>query len=387
MGKDTEPGIQLPYGRQWIEEEDVRAVAEILRADWITTGPRVPAFEAAVARFVGAREGVAVSSGTAALHAAIHAAGVGEGDEVVVPAITFASSANVVVFEGGTPVFADVDPDTLLLDPAEVERRLTPRTRAVMAVDFAGQPCDYEVLRQICRSNDLPLIADACHALGATYRGQRVGTLADLTTFSFHPVKHITTGEGGMVMTDSSERATRMRTFRNNGISSEARTREKQAAWHYEMVELGYNYRLTDFQCALGMSQLTRLKDWLARRRALAAHYDQSLADLDGVTPLTVRDDVEHAYHLYVVRVEGGAEGRRDAVFQAMRARGIGVNVHYIPVHLHPFYRERFGTGKRQLPISEQAYEEILTLPLFPRMSEADVDEVVTSLTEALGAL
>jgi perosamine synthetase len=387
LGKDEEPGIQLPYGRQWIEEEDIEAVAQVLRSDWITTGPRVPAFEEAVARFVGAREGVAVSSGTAALHAAIYASGVGDGDEVVVPAMTFASSANAVVFEGGTPIFADVDPDTLLLDPTEVERRLTPRTRAVMAVDYAGQPCDYEVLREICRSHDLTLIADACHALGAAYRGQRVGTLADLTAFSFHPVKHITTGEGGMVMTDSSERATRMRTFRNHGISSEARARERQAAWHYEMVELGYNYRLTDFQCALGMSQLTRLEDWLARRRALAAHYDQSLADLDGVTPLMVREDVEHAYHLYVVRVAGGAEGRRDAAFHAMRARGIGVNVHYIPVHLHPFYREQFGTGEGQLPVSEQAYEEILTLPLFPRMSEADVDEVVTALTEALGAL
>ncbi|MEE9181108.1 MAG: UDP-4-amino-4,6-dideoxy-N-acetyl-beta-L-altrosamine transaminase, partial [candidate division NC10 bacterium] len=371
----------------WIEGEDVRAVAEILRADWITTGPRVPAFEAAVARFVGAREGVAVSSGTAALHAAIHASGVGEGDEVVVPAMTFASSANAVVFERGTPVFADVDPRTLLLDPADVERRLTPRTRAVMAVDYAGQPCDYEVLRQICRGHDLTLIADACHALGATYRGQRVGTLADFTAFSFHPVKHITTGEGGMVMTDSSEHATRMRSFRNHGISSEARARERQAAWHYEMVELGYNYRLTDFQCALGMSQLTRLEDWLARRQALAAQYDQSLADLDGVTPLTVREDVEHAYHLYVVRVDGGGKGRRDAAFHAMRVRGIGVNVHYIPVHLHPFYRERFGTGEGQLPVCEQAYEEILTLPLFPRMSEADVDKVVTSLREALEAL
>ncbi len=387
MGKDTEPGIQLPYGRQWIDEEDIEAVAQVLRSDWITTGPQVPAFERAVAGFVGAGEGVAVSSGTAALHAAIYALGIQDGDEVIVPSITFASSANAVVFEGGTPVFADVDPDTLLLDPAEVERRLSPRTRAVMAVDYAGQPCDYEVLRQICRSHDLTLIADACHALGATYRGQRVGTLADLTAFSFHPVKHITTGEGGMVMTNSSERAARMRTFRNHGISSEARTRERQAAWHYEMVALGYNYRLTDFQCALGMSQLTRLKDWLARRRALAAHYDQSLADLDGVTPLTVREDVEHAYHLYVVRVERGGGGRRDAVFQAMRARGIGVNVHYIPVHLHPFYHERFGTREGQLPISEQAYGEILTLPLFPRMSEADVDEVVTVLTEALGAL
>ena len=384
MGKKDEPGIRLPYGRQWIDEEDIEAVAQVLRSDWITTGPQVPAFEQAMAGFVGAREGVAVSSGTAALHAAIHALGIQEGDEVIVPAMTFAASANAVVFEGGRPVFADVDPDTLLLAPDEVERRISPRTRAVMAVDFAGQPCDYDALRRICQRHDLPLVADACHALGATYRGKRVGTLADLTAFSFHPVKHITTGEGGMIVTDDSDAATRMRAFRNHGISTEARERAQQGAWFYEMVDLGYNYRLTDFQCALGMSQLRKLPDWLARRRALAAKYERALAGLDGVAPLAVREDVEHAYHLYVVRLEGATREQRDEVFRTMRAQGIGVNVHYIPVHLHPYYREQFGTRPGQLPVAEEAYNEILTLPLFPQMSEADVDAVATSLKEAV---
>ena len=384
MGKKDAPEIRLPYGRQWNDEEDIEAVAEALRSDWSTTGPQVPAFERMVADFVGAREGVAVSSGTAALHAAIHSLGLEEGDEVIVPTMTFASSATVVVLEGGRPVFADVDPETLLLAPDEVEDRISPRTRAVMAVDFAGQPCDYTALHKITRQHDLPLIADACHALGATYQEKRVGTLADLTAFSFHPVKHITTGEGGMVVTDDSDAAIGMRMFRNNGISTEARDRAQQGAWHYEMVDLGYNYRLTDIQCALGMSQLKKLPDWLARRRALASRYDQALADLEGVTPLAVREDVEHAYHIYIVRLEGATPGHRDAVFHAMLSRGFGVNVHYIPVHLHPFYRARFGTRPGQFPVAEAAYEQILTLPLFPQMVEADVDEVTSSLAEAM---
>ncbi len=387
MGKKGEPGIRLPYGRQWIDAEDIEAVAQVLRTDWITTGPQVPAFERAVATFVGAQEGVAVSSGTAALHAAIHALGIQEGDEVIVPTMTFASSANVVVFEGGRPVFADVDPDTLLLAPDEVERRISPRTRAVMAVDYAGQPCEYDALRRICQHHDLPLVADACHALGATYRGKRVGTLADLTAFSFHPVKHITTGEGGMVVTDDSDAATRMRAFRNHGISTEARERAQRGAWFYEMVDLGSNYRLTDFQCALGKSQLAKLPDWLARRRALAAKYDRALGDLDGVTPLGVREGVEHAYHLYIVRLEAASREQRDRVFSAMRARGLGVNVHYIPVHLHPYYREHFDTRPGELPVAEAAYDKILTLPLFPQMGEGDVDEVTLRLEEAMSEL
>jgi perosamine synthetase len=366
----------LPYGRQWIDEDDVAAVVEVLRSDWLTTGPRVAEFERAFARCVGAREAVAVSSGTAALHAAVYALGVGHGDEVIVPCLTFAATANCVVYQGGNPVFADVDADTLLIDPAEVERKITPRTRAVIAVDYAGQPCAYDALRDLARRRGLALVADACHALGGEYKGRPVGSLADLSTFSFHPVKHIATGEGGMVATDDPEKARRMRSFRNHGITTDHRQREATGSWFYEMADLGYNYRLTDLQCALGMSQLRKLPGWVSRRRRIAARYDAAFAGLPWLRPLAVRPEVSHAYHLYVVRA--AAERRR--VFAALRAEGVGVNVHYIPVHLHPYYRRRFGAGPGLCPVAEAAYERILSLPIFPRMTDDDVEAVITSV-------
>jgi perosamine synthetase len=240
----------MPYGRQVIDETDIEAVVQVLRSDWLTTGPRVEEFEQAVARCVDAPYAVAVSNGTAALHAAMYAIGVGPGDEVIVPAMTFAATANSVVYQGGTPVFADVEPQTLLLDPLQVAAKITPRTKAVVAVDYAGQPCDYTALRDIVEKHGVLLIADACHALGASCEGKPVGSLADLTVFSFHPVKHITTGEGGMVVTAHAELAARMRLFRNHGISSDHRQRHQLGTWYYEMTDLGYNYRLTDLQCA-----------------------------------------------------------------------------------------------------------------------------------------
>jgi perosamine synthetase len=361
----------IPYGRQWIEEADIAAVVEVLRSQWLTTGPAVARFEEAVAVFTGARYGVAVSSGTAALHAAMYAAGIGAGDEVVVPPMTFAATANAVVFQGGTPVFADVDSRTLLLDPAAAEACITPRTKAIVAVDYAGQPCNYARLRAIAERHGLVLIADACHALGAADHGQAVGTLADLTVFSFHPVKHITTGEGGMVMTDRVDFRDRMTAFRNHGIDSDHRQRAERGSWFYEMQDLGYNYRLSDFQCALGLSQLTRLPARLARRREIAAAYDRALANVPWVRPVAVRAGVEHAWHLYPVRVAGD----RDEVFGELRAAGIGVNVHYIPVHLHPYYRRQFGTGPGLCPAAEAAYAELLSLPIFPAMTD---DEVAT---------
>ena len=239
---------RLPYGRQWLDEDDIAAVGEVLHSDWLTTGPKVGDFEQAFAGFVGAKEAVTVCNGTAALHAAMYAVGIGPGDEVIVPPMTFAATANCVVFQGGTPIFADVNSDTLLLDPAQVESRITPRTKAVIAVDYTGQPCDYDALRTIADRHGLTLVADACHALGASYKGRPVGSLADLSTFSFHPVKHITTGEGGMITTGDPELARRMRVFRNHGITTDHRQREKQGSWFYEMVDLGYNYRLTDVQ-------------------------------------------------------------------------------------------------------------------------------------------
>ncbi len=376
----------LPYSRQWIDEKDLAAVERVLRSDWLTTGPAVPEFERQFAQAVGAREAVAVSSGTAALHAAVAALGIGPGDEVIVPAMTFAASANCVVYQSGTPVFADVDPGTLLIDPAEVARRRTARTRAVIAVDYAGQPCDYGELRSAAGAG-VTLISDACHALGGARDGRKVGALADLSTFSMHPAKHVTSGEGGVITTDDVELARRMRVFRNHGITTDHREREKRGAFTYEMTSLGYNYRLTDFQCALAGTQLERLPGFLERRRKLAALYDEAFRSLPGVRPLTRLPEVEHAYHLYVVRLDlTRLRVDRGAVFRALRAEGIGANVHYVPVHRHPFYRERFGTAELSLPAAEAAYDEILTLPLFPSMEPRDVADVVEAMEKVLRA-
>jgi perosamine synthetase len=368
----------IPYGRQWIDDTDIAAVVEALRSDWLTTGPRVADFELAFARFTGSVEAVAVSSGTAALHAMMHAAGIGAGDEVIVPAMTFAASANCVVYQGGRPVFADVTPDTLLLDPDSVVTKITARTRAIVAVDYAGHACDYDALHQIAKDRNLLLVADACHALGGSYKGRPVGSLAAMSAFSLHPVKPITTGEGGMITTDDPELARRLRVFRNHGITTDHRQREQQGSWFYEMVELGYNYRITDIQCALGLSQLTKLPAWVERRQFIAQRYDQALSGLDGIRALSVNPQVSHAYHLYVVRLDLQAGGmNRSTAFSQLRNQGILVNVHYVPVHLHPFYRRQFGTRPGQCPVAEAAYEQILSLPIFPAMDQAQVERVV----------
>jgi perosamine synthetase len=371
----------IPYGHQCIDEDDIQAVVKVLKSDWITTGPAIEAFEKSVAEFVGAEYGTAVSSGTAALHTAVYASGIKPGDEVIVPAMTFAATANAVVFQGATPVFCDIDARTLLIDANLVESKVGSKTRAIIAVDYAGQPCNYDAIREIADRNKLILIADACHSLGATYSGRKVGTLADLTVFSFHPVKHITTGEGGMVVTDNPEYCRRMHIFRNHGITTDHRHRSERGSWFYEMVDLGYNYRITDFQCALGMSQLKKLPGWIERRQKIASRYDEAFSGLDAVEPLAVASNVSHVYHLYVVKLQGI---ERDKVFNSLREAGIGANVHYIPVHLHPFYNNRFGTKKGLCPVAEAAYEQILSLPMFPVLTDEDVDMVVSAVKEAV---
>lgn len=375
----------LPYGRQTIEDDDLSAVAEVLASDWLTTGPKVAEFEAAFAEVAGAAHAVAVSNGTAALHAVVDALGIGPGDEVVVPAMTFAATANAVVYQGGTPVFADVDQGTLLLDPASAEARVTERTTGVFAVDYAGQACDYDALTQMCRTRGLRLAADACHALGGSYEGRRVGSLAELSTFSLHPVKLMTTAEGGVITTDDAALAEGMRVFRNHGITTDHRQRDAQGSWFYEMVDLGFNYRLSDLQCALGLSQLRKLGGWVERRQGIARAYDEGFSGLELAQPLAVRAGVQHAYHLYVLRLEleSLSAGRKE-IFAALRAEGIGVNVHYIPVHLHPYYREHFGTGPGLCPVAEDAYERILTLPVWPGMSDEDVGDVIQAVRKVL---
>jgi perosamine synthetase len=370
----------LPYGRQEIGEADIKAVLEALTSGWLTTGPRVGEFEKAFAAHCGAKEAVAVNSGTAALHCAMRAIGVHTGDEVIVPALTFAASANAAIYEGGMPVFADVEPDTLLIDPVSVAMRITPRTKAIVAVDYAGQPADYDALRDLAKGRGIRLIADACHSPGATYNGRSAGTLGDISCFSFHPVKHMTTCEGGMAVTDDEKLAAHMRRVRNHGIDSDHRSREAAGAHAYDMAELGYNYRLPDVQCALGLAQLSRLEGWVHARQKIAALYDRVFADIEQVSPLKVRNDRTNAYHLYVVKLDPALD--RDAVFKHLRSCGIGANVHYAPVYLHSYYQHR-GYAKGLAPVAERASRHILTLPMFPAMTEADVDRVVAALKGA----
>jgi perosamine synthetase len=367
----------LPYGRQEIGDADIKAVVEALTSDWLTTGPRVAQFETAFAKYCGAAHGVAVNSGTAALHAAMRALKVGPGDEVIVPAITFAASANAAVYEGAVPVFADIEADTLLIDPERVAELITPRTRAIVAVDYGGQPADYDALRALTKGRDIAIVADACHAPGATYRGRMAGTLADISCFSFHPVKHLTTCEGGMALTADAAFAAHMRRFRNHGIDTDHRQRDSEGTFAYDMVELGYNYRLPDVQCALGIAQLARLPKWVNARQKVAAWYAEALTGIAHVTPLRVHGDRTNAHHLYVVKLDPAISRKR--AFAQLRAQGIGANVHYGPVYLHSFYRAR-GFGPGYCPVAEQVYEQILTLPMFPAMTQADVQRVASAL-------
>lgn len=372
----------LPYGRQTLTEEDVAAATEVLRSDWLTTGPKVAEFEEAIADYVDARHGVSFSSGTAALHAAVLAAGLKPGDEAITTPLTFCATANAALYGGGTPVFADVRDETLTIDPKEVERRITPRTKALLPVDYAGQPADLDALLALADRHELLVIEDAAHALGAKYRSRMVGSISHMSVFSFHAVKHLTTGEGGMVTTNNSDFAQRLREVRNHGIDSDARTRQAAGHWHYEMTTLGFNYRLTDIACALGLAQLPRLSANLARRRAIAARYGKALATVPSLTLPIVAADVTSAWHLYPVRVDASID--RAEVFNALRAEGLGVNVHYIPVHLHPYYRSRFGYRGGEFPIAETASGRLISLPMFHGMTDEDVDDVIFAVEKVM---
>ncbi len=376
----------LPYGRQWVDESDIRAVVEVLRSDWLTTGPKVQEFEEQVADYVGSEYAVAVNSGTAALHAAAFAIGIGPGDEIITTPLTFAATANCVLYLGGRPVFADVCPSTLNIDPQDVERKVTSRTKAVIAVDFTGQPCDYEAIWKVAERCNLRIIEDGAHALGAEYKGRRVGALNELTTLSFHPVKHITTGEGGMVLTDDADMAAKMRAFRTHGVTADFRRRAAAGSWFYEMVALGYNYRLPDINCALGLAQMRKLDSWLARRREIAARYTAAFAQLPEVKVPHILPQVNPAWHLFVIELDlSRIRVGRQQVFAALRAENIGVNVHYIPVYWHPYYQQ-LGYEKGLCPMAEMAYERLISLPMFPAMTDDDVEDVIAAASRVVSA-
>ena len=376
----------LPYGRHTVTEGDIAAVETALRSDWLTTGPMVAEFENSVAAAAGVSHAVAIANGTAALHAMIAGIGVEPGDEVVVPVITFAATANAVLYCGGKPVFADVDRETLLMNPDSAAASITDRTRAIIAVDYAGQPADYDALRDATGGRDIRILADACHALGGALDGTPVGGLAEASTFSFHPVKHVAAGEGGAIVTDDTDLATAMSTFRNHGITTDHTQRAAKGTWTYDMSDLGFNYRLSDLQCALGQSQLSRLGANVQRRQEIAARYDEAFSAEDAVTPLSVRPGVSHAYHLYVILLNPAVLGAdREEIFTALRAENIGVNVHYIPVPWHSYY-QKLGYERGGWPVGEDAYDRMLTLPVWPGMTDRDVDDVVEAVRKVCGA-
>lgn len=376
---------RLAYGHQMISEADIQAVVEVLRSDWLTTGPKVGEFEEAFAAHVGAKYAVSFSSGTAALHGAAFAAGLKQGDEAVTSPMSFAATANCLLYVGARPVFADVSDDTLNIDVETIRAAVSARTRAIVPVDYAGHPAAMDPILELAEAHGLAVIEDACHALGACYNGRQVGSIAHMTVFSFHPVKHIATGEGGMVTTDRLDVADKLRCFRNHGITSDARQRQACGQWFYEMVSLGFNYRLTDIACALGLSQLQKLEQNLARRREIATAYEQSFGDIPELILPSVREGVQPAWHLYPVRLDlQQVHGSRAEVFRALRAENIGVNVHYIPIHLHPYYRERFGYRGGEYPIAENGYQNLISLPMFHGMSNQDVSDVIEAVRKTM---
>ena len=378
------PDSYLPYCRPSIEEDEIAEVTEVLRSGWLTTGPRTQQFEQEFAQAAGSDHAIAVNSGTSALHLALAAAGIGPGDEVITTPLTFCACANVIVQLGAAPVLADICEDDLNIDPQQVERLVTPRTRAIMAVDFAGQPCRFEELRSIAARHNLFLLEDAAHSAGAFYRGRPVGSIADATAFSFYPTKNMTTGEGGMLTTGSADLERDARVLSLHGMSRDAwRRYQKNASWAYDVVAAGFKYNMSDIQAALGLVQLRRLQDLNQSRAALAARYEQLLAGCSLIQLPRARPDSQHAWHLYVIRLRlGGLQIDRAQFIEALEQRGIGVSVHFIPIHHHSFFREGFGFSPADLPMTEKDLPEILSLPLYPSMTDADVERVAAAVRE-----
>ncbi len=385
LGGHPVRSAMLPYGGQHIDDDDIGEVVETLKSDFLTCGPRIDRFEKETAGYVGARYAAAVNSGTAALHAACFAAGVKSGDEVITTSMTFAASANCILYMGARPVFADICPETCNIDPKDIERKITPRTKAIIPVDYTGLPADLDEINRIAEKHSLTVIEDAAHALGAEYKGRKIGSVSHMTIFSFHPVKHITTGEGGMVTTDNSEFYEKLRMFRTHGITRDPdKLHDNHGNWYYEMLDLGYNYRITDIQAALGTSQLRKLDGFLERRRELVQIYNNEFTQVKGIITPYTDSDCRSAWHLYIIRLDlGKLSVGRKTVFDALRAENIGVNVHYIPVYYHPYYR-KMGYVKGLCPNAERLYEEIVTLPLFPSMSNRDAEDVVTAVKKVI---
>ncbi|PFL62367.1 UDP-4-amino-4,6-dideoxy-N-acetyl-beta-L-altrosamine transaminase [Bacillus cereus] len=375
----------LPYGQQQIDEHDIQAVVDILKGDFLTTGPTIQQFEKSIAKYVGAKYAVSFSNGTAALHAACYAAGITEGDEVITTPMTFVASANCILYQGGKPVFADIDNETYNISPKSIEEKITTKTKAIIPVHFTGQPVELDAIQKIAKENNLIIIEDAAHALGATYKDKKIGSIGDMTMFSFHPVKHITTGEGGVITTNNPLFYERLVQFRTHGIERNLQKLfENHGPWYYEMQFLGYNYRLTDIQAALGLSQLSKLDSFIKNRKKYVDIYNKEFSCLSEIIIPKQLPQTDSSWHLYILRLNTKLlKCNRKEIYEALQKENIGVNVHYIPVHLQPFY-QKLGYRKGICPQAENVYEEIITLPLFPKMTEADVWDVIKAVRKVL---
>ena len=375
------------YGRQWIDEDDIKAVEEVLRGDLITCGPKVDELERTLCQYTGAKYGVAVNSGTSALHCACMAAGIKEGDEVITSPLTFAASANCVLYCGGTPVFADIRKDTYNIDPESIKAHITEKTRAVIAVDYTGQAVQIDEIRKICNDNDLIFIEDAAHSIGTSYKGKKIGSLADMTCFSFHPVKTVTGGEGGAILTNNETYAQRLKLARTHGITHDENLMEgapHEGIWYYEMISLGYNYRMTDFQAALLLSQLKKINFFMSRRREIVQRYNDEFANMQ---ELIIQKEIPESYtcnHLYVIRLElDKMNCTRRMFFDAMSRENVQCQIHYVPVYWFPYY-EHMGYHKGICPNAEEVYAGIMSIPLYPKMTDQDAEDVIHAVKKVV---
>ena len=369
---------KIPYSHQWIDNKDIKEVVKVLKSDWLTQGPKVEEFEKAIAKYCNAKYGVAFSSGTSALYAAYKTAGIKEGDEVVTTPLTFVATSNMISVLGAKPVFVDVEQDTLNINPELIERLITSRTKAIATVDFAGVSCDYDKILKIAKKNKLLLIEDACHALGTEYKGRKLGSFADIAIVTFHPVKHITTGEGGVALTNNKNFYEKLKIVRNHGIIK----KPEKGGWYYEVKEPSFNFRITDIQCALGISQLKKIDRFLKRRREIIAKYNKAFKDVKEIILPIEKNYLKTARYIYPIQVK---KQNRKKVFGNLQEQGIGIQIHYMPLHLHPFYKKRFEYKKGDFPIAEEYYERAITIPLFPKMTNREVDYVIKSVKKAVG--
>ncbi len=372
----------LPFARPIIEQEDIEEVVDTLNSDWLTTGPKTHLFEDNFAKYIGCKYAIAVNSCTAALHISLGALGIGKDDEVITTPYTFISTVNVILQQGAAPVFVDIDSDTFNINPDLIRGKINKKTKAIMPVHFAGQPCEMDKIIKIAKDNNLFIIEDAAHAISAEYEGRKIGNIGDTTSFSFYPTKNITTSEGGMVTTNNEKVANKCKILSLHGISKDAWKRySAEGSWYYEVIYPGYKYNMTDIQASLGLHQLEKLNNFQKKRGNIVKAYNEAFKDMEEIVIPYVKNNIKHAWHLYVIKiVPERLKINRNQFIEALKAENIGTSVHFIPAHLHPYYRDTYGFKSGDFPNAEYAFERVISLPLFPKMTDEDVNDVINAV-------